>query len=170
MEKSVKAVPYLISDEHDNCHLQKIGPIIGTVKKIDDDGRVFVDFSGNSSDQLTAALAISKSDMISLYNSDSNVRVLILFENNDIRRPVITGLIKEIIDSQIEKEVKLEPIEKLLIDGQKHVIKANEEIILCCGKSSITLKKNGKIILRGTDLVSRSSGSNKIRGASVKIN
>ena len=50
------------------------------------------------------------------------------------------------------------------------MIEAEEEMILCCGKSSITLKKNGKIILRGTDLVSRSSGGNKIRGATVKIN
>jgi hypothetical protein len=49
-------------------------------------------------------------------------------------------------------------------------ISAVDEISLCCGKAQITLRKDGKLILRGTDVVSRSSGPNRLRGATVKIN
>lgn len=172
MEKGTKVDPYLIfGQQYDNYYQRNNSPRIGAVKTIDDEGCVFVDFPGNPFEQLIAALAISKSDMVALHNAGSDARVLILFEDNDLRRPVISGLVYEVIDSQVEYETTLaEPAHKLLLDGNKQVIEAEEEMILCCGKSSITLKKNGKIILRGTDLVSRSSGGNKIRGATVKIN
>ena len=172
MGKGTKTKPHLISDQqHEEYYLRNSGPRIGSVKTIDDKGHVFIDFPGNPFKHLTAALAINKSEMIALANNDSDARVFIYFEDNDLRRPVITGLVYETIDNQIEPEVMLtEPLNNLLIDGDRRVIEADEEIILSCGRSSITLKKNGKIIIRGTDLVSRSSGGNKIRGATVKVN
>ncbi len=56
------------------------------------------------------------------------------------------------------------------IDGRKVNIEAKNEIILKCGKSSITLQKNGQITLKGTNLVSRASSVNKLKGGSVSIN
>ena len=47
---------------------------------------------------------------------------------------------------------------------------ARREIVLRCGNASITLTRAGKIILRGTYVLSRSSGVNKIKGGSVQIN
>jgi len=47
---------------------------------------------------------------------------------------------------------------------------AEREIVLRCGEASLTLTRAGKIILRGTYLLSRSSGVNKIKGGSVQIN
>lgn len=55
-------------------------------------------------------------------------------------------------------------------DGRRVEIKAENEIVLRCGESSITLTKSGKIILRGAYVLSRSTGVNRIQGGSVQIN
>jgi hypothetical protein len=56
------------------------------------------------------------------------------------------------------------------LDGESLTLTADREIVLCCGKASITLTRAGKIIIRGAYLLNRSSGVNKIKGASVQIN
>jgi len=50
------------------------------------------------------------------------------------------------------------------------VFNAEKEIELCCGKSSLIMKKDGRIVIKGIQLVSRASGVNKIKGAAVRIN
>jgi len=50
------------------------------------------------------------------------------------------------------------------------VFDAKKEIVLRCGKASITLTKAGKVMIKGTYVVSRSSGANKIKGASIALN
>jgi hypothetical protein len=43
-------------------------------------------------------------------------------------------------------------------------------MVLQVGKASITLTKDGRIVIRGADVLTRSSGSNRIKGGSVSIN
>ena len=50
------------------------------------------------------------------------------------------------------------------------VLSAQEEIVLRCGKASITLTKAGKVLIEGAYVLSRSSGVNRIRGGSVQLN
>ena len=57
-----------------------------------------------------------------------------------------------------------------VIDGKQITFDAEEQIVLRCGKSSITLTKKGKVIIRGAYLLNRSTGVNHIKGGSVKIN
>jgi uncharacterized protein (DUF2345 family) len=57
-----------------------------------------------------------------------------------------------------------------VIDNDRIVLDAKREIVLKCGKGSITINKDGKIVILGTNLISRSRGRNKIKGASVSIN
>jgi len=59
---------------------------------------------------------------------------------------------------------------EVLVDGRRVVVEADRELVLKCGKASITLTRAGKIILRGTHVVSRSSGSNRVQGTQVRIN
>jgi hypothetical protein len=42
--------------------------------------------------------------------------------------------------------------------------------VLRCGKASITLTSAGKVLIRGTYVLSRSSGVNKIKGGSIQLN
>lgn len=61
------------------------------------------------------------------------------------------------------------PLE-LRIDGQRLMLEAREELELRCGDASITLRRDGLVLVRGVDLVSHARARNRIRGASVQIN
>jgi uncharacterized protein (DUF2345 family) len=56
------------------------------------------------------------------------------------------------------------------VDGEQVVIEGKKEIVLKCGKSSITLTRAGKVLIRGAYVLSRSSGVNRIKGGSVQVN
>lgn len=60
--------------------------------------------------------------------------------------------------------------ESLTLRGKTIRLNATEETVVVCGKSTIHLKQDGRVVVRGTKLLSRSSGPNKIKGASVAIN
>lgn len=50
------------------------------------------------------------------------------------------------------------------------VIEARENLTLRCGDGSITIRKDGRILIKGKDLVSHAQRANRIRGGSVAIN
>jgi uncharacterized protein (DUF2345 family) len=55
-------------------------------------------------------------------------------------------------------------------DGERLIVTAKDRLVLRCGKASITLTKEGKVLVEGTYLSSRSSGVNRIKGGSVQLN
>jgi hypothetical protein len=71
--------------------------------------------------------------------------------------------------TQVEPESSLPPVEARL-DGRRVVLEAFDELELRCGKASIVLRRNGRIVVRGAYVETRSSGVNRIRGGSVRIN
>jgi hypothetical protein len=50
------------------------------------------------------------------------------------------------------------------------VLEGKEEVELRCGEATITLRANGKVLIRGAYVETRSSGTNRIKGGSVQIN
>jgi hypothetical protein len=101
-------------------------------------------------------------------------RLKSLPEGGDPHWPIIMGLIQhpkrmpstspERISSETQKPIDAE------VDGERLVFTAKKEIVLRCGKASITLTHAGKVLIRGAYLLSRSSGVNRIKGGSVQIN
>jgi hypothetical protein len=87
--------------------------------------------------------------------------IALMFEKGDPQKPIIMGLIHQPED--------LQPV-VAEVDGERKTLMAKKEIVLRCGKASITLTRAGKVIIRGTYLLNRSSGVNKIKGGSVQIN
>lgn len=55
-------------------------------------------------------------------------------------------------------------------DGERLVIEAGREMTLRCGKASITMTADGRVTIRGTQVLSRSDGPNRVQGASVQLN
>ncbi len=95
------------------------------------------------------------------------------FENNDLKRPIILDVLHSFLDEITAPPAALwegDKPEDILVDGRKVTFNAQEEIVLRCGKASITLTRAGKILIRGAYLLSRSSGVNRIKGGSVQIN
>lgn len=50
------------------------------------------------------------------------------------------------------------------------LLEAKEQLTLVCGAASLTLRKDGKILLQGEDVVTRARRRHRIKGASVSIN
>jgi len=50
------------------------------------------------------------------------------------------------------------------------VIEAKQNLTLKCGDGSITIRADGRILIKGRDLVSHAQRTNRIRGGSVAIN
>jgi hypothetical protein len=56
------------------------------------------------------------------------------------------------------------------VDGARVRITARDEVVIQCGKGSITLRRNGRVIIRGTYVETHSAGTNRIRGGQVRVN
>ncbi|CAM4054225.1 MULTISPECIES: hypothetical protein [Rahnella] len=50
------------------------------------------------------------------------------------------------------------------------IISSEKKITLSCGKSSITLYPNGKIVLKGDYILSDAEGVNRLSGGRIDIN
>jgi hypothetical protein len=100
---------------------------------------------------------------------DVGCQVAVMFENGDPARPVVMGVVGP-WPSPAGAAGPEPRGQSLEIDVERLLLSANEEIVFRCGKSSVTLTRAGKIILRGTYLSSRSSGVHRIRGGSVQVN
>jgi hypothetical protein len=149
------------------------GVRVGRIVKIDEDGQVFVNFTGNISGAMPARLTGSV-NLRKLRESDPPGReVLLAFENNDSNLPIIIDTMHSPLDDTAEAREAISEAESpkdVLIDGERITFDAAKEIVLRCGKSSITLTRSGKVLIRGAYLSSRSSGSNRIKGKSVQVN
>lgn len=55
-------------------------------------------------------------------------------------------------------------------DGAATVIEAREKLELRCGPASVTLFADGRVELRGTQLLSRAEGANRVQGGAVLLN
>lgn len=47
---------------------------------------------------------------------------------------------------------------------------ADEELTIRCGEGSITIRKDGKVLIKGLDVVSHAKRSNRVRGGSIQLN
>jgi hypothetical protein len=95
--------------------------------------------------------------------------LVILFEQGDARRPIVVGVIQD-AQAGASSHALAAPHISAQIDDQRIVLTAEREIVLRCGEASVTLTRAGKVVIKGTYVLSRSSGYNKIKGAAVDIN
>lgn len=143
------------------------GVHIGKLLSVKKNGQLLVDYQDNPFGPLSAQ------SIICVSTNDEEREILLTFEKNNPQFPIITGFIqKQPVVENYSKEVMLntKKLRDITIDGERIVFNAKKEIVLRCGKGSVTIRTDGRIVIKGTDLVSRSKGMNKIKGTSVKIN
>jgi hypothetical protein len=141
------------------------GVTLGRLVEIGSDGRPVVDFPGNAGGPLIAKTTVQVKSG-ELVPSSKPVNVLLAFEEGDAGRPVVIGIVR---DALVDKAEASRAVSATL-DDKRLELTAEREIVLRCGQGSITLTADGRIVVKGTNLVSRASGTNRIKGASVAIN
>jgi hypothetical protein len=130
--------------------------VVGRIAAILESGEPMVDFPGNSSRKL-----VSAQSLVPVTASDTGRNVALTFEDGDPSLPIIVGLFQTPA-AKAAHEIKL--------DDDSLILSAKKEVVIRCGKSSITLTSAGKVLIQGEYVLSRSSGVNKIRGGSIQLN
>ena len=132
--------------------------LLGRIVAMRESGEPLVDFPGNTSGELVSARSL-----VSITATHAGREVALTFEDGDSAKPIIAGLLQALQPpSTSPREVKL--------DGESLLLTAKKEVVLQCGKASITLTSAGKVLIQGEYVLSRSSGVNKIRGGSIQLN
>jgi hypothetical protein len=88
---------------------------------------------------------------------DIGSQVCAAFDQSRCHRPIVLGKLSC-------------DVAKKLISSHGTVIADDDQITLQCGKASIKLKSDGTVAIRGTNVASRASQTNRIRGGNVQIN
>jgi len=117
--------------------------------------------------QQPGSAALAARTVIDLHGAHIGKSVVLTFEDGDPFRPIIVGVLREgdgwpLPDHPGQVEVDA--------DGERLIVSAKEQLVIRCGKASLTLTKAGKVLIQGTYLLSRSTGVNRIKGGSVQLN
>ena len=98
---------------------------------------------------------------------------VLMFEEGDPRRPVLLGLLRSatpLVDALLAGPLPAAEPVVARVDGRRVLVEGKEEVVLRCGKASLTLRRDGKVELRGVNLVTQADQVHKIRGGKVQIN
>ena len=132
------------------------GVVIGMLMGFEDDHPLVV-FPGNDEDAAIVARSTTH-----LEYEIIGTEVALMFEDGDKARPLIIG--------RIVTPARRKPSPKVVSDGELVSIKADKKLELRCGKASIILHADGQVTVRGTNILSQSTGRNSLRGGSVNLN
>ncbi len=138
------------------------GVVVGTLVALRDVFEPLVVYAGQPG---TAALAARTT--IDVRGEHIGSEVVLMFEEADPLRPIVVGLVRKpggwpLAERPAQVEVDA--------DGKRLVVTAKDQIVLKCGKASITLTAAGKVLIQGAYVLHRSSGVLRIKGGSVQIN
>lgn len=89
--------------------------------------------------------------------------IVLLIDPRPGRPPILLGLLHPMgADPAAQLEAR--------IDGRRVELEAQDEVVLRCGEASITLRRNGRIVISGIQVETKARGLNRIKGGSVAIN
>jgi hypothetical protein len=136
------------------------GIVIGNVYAALPDGRLQLDIPALPMSSITARIACAPDGLT------PGAAVAVMFEQGDVCRALVIGPMYS--GASQTAASKTEP--EVLVDRQRIVIEAGEELELRCGEAAIILTADGRILQRGTYISSDASATQRIRGGSVQIN
>lgn len=140
---------------------------VGRVREITDDGRVLVTYAGCRRESVQALIVQSTGPDRSV-GFETGDPVLLVFDQADSGLPVVVGTLRDRMQKAISSS--REKVRDLTVDGQRVVIEGKKEVVLKCGKASVTLRADGRVQIKGQHVVSRAASTNAVRGGQVRIN
>jgi hypothetical protein len=149
------------------------GSRVGALVGWSDAGEPVVDHPSNPHGPIPARTTVPLDAASAAAAVERGQEVLLVFESERSDRPIIVGLLQQPQSRDSQVDLRKPPADnkrEALVDGRTVVFDAKDEIVLRCGDASITLRRNGRIVVKGTHVETRSKGVNRIKGGVVRIN
>ena len=143
--------------------------VVGMIVEVSPDREVIVNWPANSSGPVAARLLNGCMDGIDT-SSLTGMTVLLAFDEDP--RPVVLGRVIDKLDPETSSRVAIPQSDEqeVTVDGRKVVLEGKKEVALRCGRSEIVLRADGKVLIKGTQVVSRATRTNALKGGTVRIN
>ena len=151
--------------------------VIGELVAMTDEGRAaLVVYPGQP-----GTAAVRARSVVDLHGAHIGRQVVLMFaggatgnaegaegvEGDAARQPIVMGVLRDAAGWPLEERPGAVSVDA---DGERLVVNAKDQLVLRCGKASITLTRAGKVLIEGEYLSSRSSGVNRIKGGSIQLN
>lgn len=167
------------------------GMRLGRILAVNGKERVMVEYAEATGPTLARLAVPADARRIRRAIERRDVAVL-AFENGDAFRPLVLALLPQPSGvatapgaDPVPTRVSVAPtapvppaaprvtpaeVVKADVDGRRVLIEGQDEIVFRCGKASVTLRRNGKVVIRGTYVETFSEGTNRVKGGQVRIN
>jgi len=96
---------------------------------------------------------------------------VVVFERGDSSLPIVVGLLAPAEEPGVEVETEEEALApapgtalQADVDGKRVVLTGEDEVVLQCGKASITLRRNGRVVIRGVYVETYATGDESGEG------
>jgi hypothetical protein len=104
---------------------------------------------------------------VDLHAAHVDREIVLVFAEGDPQRPIILGVLREQNPNALPQRSGNVEIDA---DGERMLVSAREQLVLRCGRATLTLTKAGKVIIEGTYVSSQSTGVQRIKGGSIQLN
>lgn len=132
------------------------GVVIGIFLGFDGTAPLVV-FPGNPQDTALPARSIAELSLEMI-----GTEVALLFEDGDPLKPLIVG--------KILGSARRASAHEVVRDDATVTVTGEQRVELRCGLASIILDRDGRITIRGSQVTSQASGTNRVRGSAVHLN
>lgn len=130
--------------------------VLGVVCGFTGQGVPRVSFSG------APAEGVPATSLVPLHAQAAGRTVALAFAGGSLQHPIVLGCVWQ-------PQAAHDPLQAV-VDGRHVHIEAAQEISLRCGQASLTLTADGQILLEGSYISSHATGTQRIKGAAVRIN
>jgi len=145
------------------------GVVVGVVEGESSDGWPLVRWGRGRRDACQARAVWMETPL--KWSTCKGLRAVLGFEDGDENKPIVLGLLdrpSKVAELSTDAFAGSEPASD--VKPKVLRIESEQELILECGKAKIALRADGRVVILGGYVLSRSKGVNKIKGGSVQIN
>lgn len=134
--------------------------LFGTLVGLESSGLALVQVGKSAEDLVRSVRSI-----VELSTDNVGSDLVLAHDRSHPESPVILGVIRPAGEcGNTQRRLTVES------EGETLALSADREITIRCGQASLRLTQAGKIELRGTEIMTRATGANKIKGGSISLN
>lgn len=111
--------------------------------------------------------AVRARAVVDLHGAHIGCQVVLVFEGGDANCPIVMGVLRQSNGWPLAEQPAQVEVDA---DGERMIVSAREQLVMRCGRASITLTRTGKVLIQGSYVLSRSTGVNRLKGGAVQIN